>query len=660
MTDWLDSLNAKQREAVEMQYGPMLVLAGHGTGKTHVLFSRARYLIEECDVLPSQILIVTFTNKAANEIRKRLTTQLGIEQVMEMNISTIHRLAVRIMTAAFDLETESEDDDGRKKKQRRPEIIDAPVAKEYVNQAMDQAGINTTYYPYRKGWEIISSWLSTGKEADALDPRWQQVFEIYMGLLAADKKWDLAQLIKYALTSLDNNPVIEEAMNFDYLLLDEMQDTTIQEYEMLARISGDNALFVGSPAQSIYRWRGADSEQLIERLQRDYLHTKTVTLDENYRSSQPIIDIAEAMFPDSPETKLVSSFEGNTKTVLAQFGSELQESEHLAREIGKLHWAYGLPWNEIGVLIRVWNQTASIEEALNRQNIPYVLFGNQVPFYDQEEVQQMLGYLRLILDLAGKEISTEGAIDRIINTPPRGVDPRTVKVLRRKKANLEWVDFFKGMTDLDLRDQIRDALKELFEFLESMSKQVDSLMPDELIAKIIEHTGWDTWLEEDLYGFRKLNVLRELMSKGTRYTSTERFVHDVLKEMHSNIEGDGIVISSIHAAKGLEWNAVFIPGLVEGILPHWRAARAADDPVEERSIMHVAVSRAKHICWMSSYVERIETDGRRKNLQTSRFIQRIPAHLVSKYDPVTPLGDGVYDAINHEENEADAGFEFVF
>jgi superfamily I DNA/RNA helicase len=667
-------LNPEQLRVAQQVEGAMLMLAGPGTGKTRVLASRVEYLIKDVSAHPNQICVLTFTTKAATELKKRLHQLLETEIVAEIQISTLHSLALRILIAAWDIENDTDVKDGKRNRGRRPEVIDPLDAFDLLKRAVDHTGLDMALYDYRSVWDHLAIWKSGARRRDTLSEDLREVLDNYEGLLRVERKWDLSDLVVNAHQAILDNGMVADALHFDYMLVDEFQDTSEAEFELILSLSGKNVLFAGAEAQSIYAWRGAKFELLDAQVRQRFPEIERVVLRHAYRSGQTILDAAGAFVPEYPEVRLSSAVDRANRVLVADFASEMTEAHGIAREIKQLHTDFGVPYEDMAILVRVLRQTPVLEDALAQLAVPYSIFGEHLPFWSRPEVRTALGYMTWALYLGGaKDAPTAGMLDLIINTPPRGIDPATIRILKRGKAELEWGDLVEGMTDVELRDQAREELKQLFYNLTRLSRQVNAIRPEKLLDEILEFTDWEFWLREELHGGRKVDTLRELRMQCQEYRTTREFVLDIFANQHIEMDGVGVSLATIHAAKGLEWDAVFLPGWVDGILPHYRAKQMADDPAEERRLAHVAVSRARRIAFISTYRMRLNLKGREVYASASPFIQmlrneegrlnrsRLPGYGVSSL--ITPylgepVGAGIYEQVSHSFYQEEDGFDF--
>lgn len=623
-------LNQLQQEAIDHREGPVLVLAGPGSGKTRILEARTVALVEE-GVFPAGIAVLTFTRKAADENYRRIATRLPAETAERLQISTLHSLALRILVAAR-----------RKRRCEIAEVIDPAVAYEYLKRALAELSLDPHLYPPLSVWKTIQGWKAEGRDANMLDPPVRRVLERYTQILSTENRWDLADLVFNALTVLETESDIAAAFgSVRYLMVDEFQDHAMAEYRFLKAILGANRnLFcVGALAQSIYAWRGADAKALIARFDDDYPEARKIVLRENYRSGANIIAAAAAMAPEEREVYLTSQ-NGIGQVFFKECPNNLAEANFVTGLIGDLKRRDDLAWQDFAILLRAWNQAGPLEQTLIDHGVPYVLFGEGIPYYERPEVRALFAYLRAALVISGLPeteqtglAALEGALDMLINIPPRGIGPKSVQMIRGKLPEITWEALAQATVRPDLREQVRGAVSRLFNLLSRLARLSADLTPSELVARVIRETGWEQALADELEGKTILRNLRVFQEEADAYTSLPAFVRSLKKKIKSDLAGEGVVVSTIHAAKGLEWPVVAIVGLNQGILPSAQSLRSAanGDPVEERHVAHVAFSRARQLLLLTWAQEHLHGNGLTRRLRPSEFLGRLPQENVDAF-----------------------------
>jgi len=646
------TLSPQQRAAVTHTTGACQVLAGHGSGKTFVIELRAAWLVQEKGVLPESIGLLTFTRKAAGELRGRMESRIGTEYAERMRIQTTWSLALEIIS-----------EEKRLSDQQVPIVLDPLDVFAYFRRAMSELGLDSELNP-KNVWETIARWKMGERDTALLPPVTVSILKRYQLILEAERKWDLSDLIVKAIETLAENQTLLHALDLQYLMVDEWQDSTLTEYRFIrALLNGNqNLMVVGSPAQAIYAWRGGDYQALNEQFRQDFEELTEITLPECRRSGPQIVRVGAAVVPEEQEVWMHSR-QADSKVVVASLNNDRLEADAVAQEIKSLVGEHGLRWQDCAILVRTWSQSIAIERGLVNHRVPYVLYGDNAPLYDRKEVREMRAYLRIIQMLASgndQDTRLHGAIDQIINTPARGIGPASQRLIRGDHAEISWYQLMGAMVNKNLRQQVRQATQELFDLLNRLSKKADVLTPQEMIQAVIRETGWEQWLNEELGGNKKLRNLKALADEAQQFTELPVFLRAVEEKAHSAVSGDGVAISTIHSAKGLEWPAVFVVGLNEGILPHIKAIESQPDPAEERRLAHVAFTRAKHLLFLSWFRERTTESGRIVQMKPSRFLAMLPKEDLHDYDPGN-LADGILDGNipNFDTSPAEAFASFI-
>ena len=647
------SLNDAQREAVGHVGGPMLVLAGAGSGKTRVLTVRVAHLVEEHGVDPRHILAVTFTNKAAGEMKGRVAQLLGREPD-GLWIGTFHAVCARILRREAPHLGFS----------RSFTIYDEDDVEALVRRLVDDLGLPAKLY----GGRGVAHEISRAKNAmlsaeayaaEARDPYHANIARIYAALGAALRRanaMDFDDLLLHPLALFEGEPAIlaryRERLRF--LLVDEYQDTNRAQYLFLRALAGDggNLFVVGDDDQSIYGWRGADLRNILE-FQRDFPAAKLVRLEENYRSTRGILDAANSVIaPNSARLgkTLFTAREGGEPLTVVRAADERDEAEWLVREFLGRSRRGEHTFEEMAVLVRTNAQTRAFEEELRRSGVPYRVVG-AVSFYERREVKDVLAHLRLVVNP-----DDDAAFRRAIAAPRRGVGEQSLDVVARWAAQWGWslarTAAAAGRLP-DLRPKAREALQQFGSSLEAARAELKDLQPAEALRGILARTGLErALLEEDETGPERVENVAELVNaaaawseewgiqepddEGTREGEGEaespisRFLAQAALTTSAEVEEgeSGVTLMTLHAAKGLEFPVVAIAGLEEGLFPLSRA----DTPEaleEERRLCYVGITRAKDKVLLS-YAAARRRGGELRPSLPSRFLADVPAALVEE------------------------------
>ena len=638
--DVLEGLNAAQREAVETVEGPVLVLAGPGSGKTRVLTHRVAYLVREYGVPPWQIMAVTFTNKAAREMKARLNRLLG-EQSRKLTIGTFHAICARIL---------------------RQEAEAAGISPQYViydsgdqlsvaRQAIRSLNLDDKLFrpramlrhiSYAKNELVVPSEMRAGTYREEVAKR---VYECYQELLNENGALDFDDLLMKTvqLFNKDAETRARYQRRYPFVLVDEWQDTNMAQYELVKLLAGKraNLFVVGDEDQSIYRFRGADYRN-VARFREDYPDARVVMLERNYRSSQTILDIANAVIARNVHRhpkRLFTEQGGGLQTVVLEAYDEQEEGDMIVSEIRRLAARGEAELGDCAVMYRTNAQSRPIEDAFVRRGVPYKLVG-ATRFYERKEIKDVLAYLRVLhnpYDGVG--------LNRIINVPPRAIGSKTVGSLARWAeetglpvyAALQVLVEDEQGTPGPFGTRARRALTEFTTMIEELTRAGQELNLLELLDFLLERTGYAAFVQDgtDEGQIRWENIL-ELRTVARDYadlpveTALTTFLEEVaLVSDVDNLDDrvDAPTLLTLHSAKGLEFPVVFVVGMEEGLFPH---SRSMDDPEqmeEERRLCYVGVTRAKERLYFL-YTFRRTLYGESSVREPSRFLGDIPEHLV--------------------------------
>jgi len=636
--DLLAGLNPQQQHAVMANMGPVLVMAGPGSGKTRVLTQRIAYLIGKLGVRPYNILAVTFTNKAAREMENRVISLLG-EGARGVTLGTFHATCARIL---------------RREAEHLPfnsnfVIFDEDDQMGLVKRVI--ADLNLDEKQYRP-LAILNS-ISNAKNELILPDEYplqtyrdEVVKRVYIGYqqrLLTNNAVDFDDLLLYTAFLLDDNPGVRDryARRYEHVLVDEFQDTNLAQYVLIRRLSSfhNNIFAVGDADQSIYRWRGADYRNVL-RFEQDYPDAQVILLEQNYRSTQQILDVAMAIIDPNPNRtpkRLFTERSEGLRVVLHETYDDRQEASFIVDTIASLISRKQINPGDVSVMYRTNAQSRLLEEAFLSAGLPYKLVGAQ-RFYGRREVKDVIAFMRL-----AHNPNDELSLVRVINVPPRGVGDKTLQVLRTQaqKAGLNPGDLLlqMGKNPQAYKDSFPlRALAILAGFGELLSRWI-TLMGDNstlnIMDRIIDDTDYHAYIDDgsDEGSERWENVmeLRRLAAEYRDRTLSE-FLEDVaLVSDQDTLETSANVptLLTLHAAKGLEFPVVFIAGLNEGTLPH---SRSFDDPEamqEERRLLYVGITRAKDRLYMV-YAQNRSAFGYPDPVEPSRFLTDIPDRLLDE------------------------------
>ncbi len=642
-SDILEGLNPNQREAVETIEGPLLIIAGPGSGKTRVITHRIAYLVRVCGVTPYRIAAVTFTNKAAREMRERLVPLLG-KGDQDLNVGTFHSFCAMILRREGD----------HIGLDRNFTIYDDDDQISLIKRSMGEIGVDPKSFAPRAVLSAISrakSQLITAegfalKRENYFDEVVHRVYERYDALLAQSSAVDFDDILLKTYQLFESVPQVSSKYQdrFVHFMIDEFQDTNVVQYAIAKQLSEGyrNICVVGDPDQSIYAWRNADIRNILS-FQHDYPEAKVITLDENYRSSQTILDTAEQVISSNRQRVKKELWTQNGKgvpIVVHEGYNEEEEAQFVVKEVQNLAREASLDLGDMAVMYRVNAQSRALEEACLRYGLPYQLVGS-IRFYQRQEIKDLAAYLRVMANP-----TDDVSLARIINVPTRGIGQRTVDDLTRyaRDSGCSMFAAIQALAgDEDKRSEspfpTRSAqvLMNFHNLMEGLAEQSQTLDLVELIDVVLERTGYKRHLlEEDDRGEERWENLQELRSLardyvylGMREGLTAFLEHISLVSDIDRYENkvDAVTLITLHQAKGLEFPVVFIVGLEEGILPHVRSMDDLEELEEERRLLYVGVTRAKDRVYLVRAFRRGFRGGGEPGLP-SRFLSDIPQELM--------------------------------
>lgn len=640
MNPLVKHMNTEQSEAVRTTEGPLLIMAGAGSGKTRVLTHRIAYLLDEKGVSPYNILAITFTNKAAKEMKERVQKLVG-EEAEVIWMSTFHSMCVRILRRDAD----------RIDIERNFTIIDPTDQKSVIKDVLKRENIDPKRYEPRMFISAISNLkneLKTPQDAleSANDFYTQMVAKVYEGYqkqLIRNQALDFDDLIMTTIKLFERvSDVLDYYQNkFQYIHVDEYQDTNKAQYTLVNLIAQKfkNLCVVGDSDQSIYGWRGADIQNILS-FEEDYPNARTIFLEQNYRSTKTILNAANEVIRNNTERKPKGLWTANAngeKIKYYEAFSERDESEYVVREIFKQQ-KKGRKLKDIAVLYRTNAQSRVLEETFLKSNVPYVMVGGQ-KFYDRKEIKDVLSYLRLIANSAD-DIS----LRRVINIPKRGIGPSSVdKIAAYATSNS--ISMFEALAEVDfigLSKKVTQAASEFYQLINHLMQEQEFLEISEIVEEVLIKSGYRDMLEREqtLEARSRLENIDEFMSVPKDYEKNtpleEQSLINFLTDLslvadvdEANLE-DGVTLMTMHSAKGLEYPVVFIIGMEESIFPHLRAIKSDDDHEmeEERRISYVAITRAEEELYLTHASSRT-LFGRSQSNPRSRFLNEIPDDLLA-------------------------------
>lgn len=635
--DILASLNPDQRKAVEAIEGPVLILAGPGSGKTRVITHRVAYLVKVCGVSPHHIMAVTFTNKAAREMRQRLEQLL--EQAAEvLTLGTFHAICARILRRegkAIGLDS-------------RFVIYDEEDQLSLIKHALEGLNLDPKQYAPRALHSAISAaksrLISPGEYAEWVNSYFEEivhrVYDLYQQLLSQAQAVDFDDLLMKTVQLFDSHPQIlnKYQSRYAHILVDEFQDTNIAQYMLMKQLAGKyhNICVVGDPDQSIYSWRSADLRNILS-FEKDYPQAKLVRLEQNYRSTKTILEVASDVISANVQRKLKNLWTENEAgppvTVIESY-SEEEEAQSVVNEIEKLTSQEQISLKDCAVMYRVNAQSRALEETFIRYGVPYKLVGG-TRFYQRREVKDIIAYLRLI-----HNPQDNVSLTRIINIPGRGIGHHSFNQLQAwattRNASL-YEALKQALEEEAFPSRTTSALTGFAVLIGELIAQSHELSLVELLDEIMERTRYREYILGKEDGEDRWENIMELRSVAREYDALapEEALDIFLEKVSlvSDMDGldekaDTVTLITLHQAKGLEFPVVFIVGMEEGILPHRKSFDDPGEMEEERRLCYVGITRARKQVYLLRSYRRSLFGSSSANLP-SRFLQDISPHLIT-------------------------------
>jgi DNA helicase-2/ATP-dependent DNA helicase PcrA len=649
MPSYLAALNPHQREAVEALDGPVLVLAGAGTGKTRVLTTRLGHLLVTGKARPDQVLAVTFTNKAANEMKQRVSGLLGGRPVEGWWLGTFHSIAARMLRRHAECV-------GLKSNFT---ILDSDDQIRLLKQIMEPLPIDSKKHPPKMLMGIIQKWKDRGYTPDTIagdenrdlaGGYLQQLYRAYQERLKMLNACDFGDLLLHMITIFRDPKyadILEDyQQRFKYMLVDEYQDTNVAQYLWLRLLAQkhQNICCVGDDDQSIYGWRGAEVGNIL-KFERDFKNATVIKLEQNYRSTNTILGAANAVIAHN-EGRLGKNLwsaneQGDPVKVIAVWDGQ-QEAIRVSDDIESLQRAQ-TSLNEIAILVRAGSQTREFEERFISTGIPYRIIGGK-RFYERMEVRDALAYFRIVV-----QPDDDLALERVINTPKRGLGAATVQNLQihaRSRGISLTEAIYEILETEELRPKPRGTLRQLMESFERWRRQLRELSHTELAGVILDESGYtDMWKQDKApEAAGRLENLKELVNAMAEYENMPSFLEHValVMDTQNTQQSDMVTIMTLHAAKGLEYDHIFLPAWEEGIFPNQRSMDESGlaGLEEERRLAYVGLTRARKTATILYTANRLMY-GNWLNCIPSRFIDELPEDLVDvQSDIVNAMGGG--------------------
>ena len=647
--EYKNNLNEQQLEAVTYLEGPLLIVAGAGSGKTKVLTSKIAHIIEKKKAFPNQILSVTFTNKAAKEMQTRVSNILGKKAIGLSWLGTFHSISAKLLrkhARAVGLNHNftiiDQDDQTRLIKNIcKSENIDIKkISPNFILSVIDKWK-NNGWYPD----EVIL------KKGEVIEKNLLQIYKIYQNKLIDLNACDFGDLLLHCVKLFQNNSDICEiySKNFKYILVDEYQDTNIIQSKWLSLLSSHNKNLccVGDDDQSIYSWRGAEIKNFLE-FDKTYENTKVIRLEKNYRSTQNILYVASELIKNNMKRvgkKLFSDGEDGELINLDCYRNGKDEAINVGDKIEGLKKSFG--YNNIAILVRAIFQTREFEERFLKIGLPYRIVGG-IKFYERSEIKDCIAYLRIIY-----QTKDDLAFERIVNVPKRSVGDTTIKQIAEyaKQNNFSYYEASKKLIELNkIKPKTKIGLSIILNLIEKWKKDFQNKINHvKILQMILDESGYSQMLKnkKDLENENRIENIKELLSAMKEFDNLESFLEHVslATSLDRDWEGEKVSLMTMHAAKGLEFDVVFLPGWEEGLFPHQKSIeeKGENGLEEERRLAYVGITRAKQLLNISFSMSRYY-QGDWVDSIASRFIEELPNEKLNK---------NVF-----EENDQVSDFEF--
>lgn len=655
MENLLENLNKEQVEAVQTTQGPLLILAGAGSGKTKVLTTRIAYMIQN-GIKPRNILAVTFTNKAAKEMKERIGKIIGEDTVKYMWVGTFHGICGRILRENIDKYNTATG----KNLDKNFTIYDDSDTNQIITRAIKKLNLDDKVYQTKLVKSVISNAKNKMQDAttfaryarDYKSQKIAEIYEEYEKALNSNNAIDFDDMLMLTVKLLEQN---EEVRNqyyerFQHIMVDEYQDTNLAQYNLVNMLYTNllpvnelpetrSLCVVGDVDQSIYSWRGADFT-IIMNFQKDYPKTKLIKLEQNYRSTAHILNAANAVIENNDERldKVLYSNKGEGEKLSYYIADD--EADEANYIISNIRRTAGGNYNKFAILYRTNNQSRALEEACMATGVPYRIYGG-TKFYDRAEVKTVLCYLKLINNTDDSQ-----SLRRVINIPKRGIGDTTMQNLTKfaSERDISLFEAIKICEESEINAKTQSKLKDFANLIYKFQQAKNSYTLKEFVTLVIEKSGYLAELQSkaatDPEFQDDINNLQELVNVAEEFVPEEE--DNILGEFLQQValvsdldsmeeESNNVTMMTLHAAKGLEFPTVFIAGMDEGIFPSQRTLQVPSEVEEERRLMYVGITRAEEKLYLVS-AKRRQTWGEYRYYNPSRFIEEIPHNLIESME----------------------------
>lgn len=641
MQDLIEGLNDKQKEAVLNTDGPCLVIAGAGSGKTKVLTHKIAYLMAEKNIKPWNILAITFTNKAANEMKQRVENLVG-EAAKDMWIGTFHSICVRILRKTID----------RIGFDSSFLIFDTSDQKTLIKECMKTLKIDDKMFTDKSVLAEISNGKNEMLEPKAYMVKYAgdfrrekigEIYELYQKRLKENNAIDFDDIINFTIKILTENPDILEyySEKFKYILVDEYQDTNKAQFTLVTILASryGNITVVGDNDQGIYSFRGADISNILN-FEKDYPGTKIIKLEQNYRCTGNILNAANAVIKHNEnkyEKKLWTQNDEGELPTIHRADDEYDEGRYIVEQINHLKREEYFQNSDFVILYRMNSQSRAIEEILRREDIPYKIVGG-LKFYERKEIKDIISYLRLIYNP-----SDNISLKRVINEPKRGIGKTSVDNVQEISENTgtSMFEIIKNAEQYGL-NRLKANSQEFINLIEEMRSKINDLSISEIIKETLNKSGYVKALEAEdtTEAESRIQNLEEFLTVAIEFEEqeAENSLADFLEgiTLSSDIDGmeeteDSVTLMTLHSAKGLEFNTVFLVGMEEGIFPGYKSIGEPKELEEERRLFYVGITRAKRYLYLTCSRKRTIFGSTSYNA-ISRFVNEIPKDLLNGYE----------------------------